>query len=97
MGKPHATKNGHIVFDEKDKQWKLTPAYDLTYSSSIGGEHATCVNGNGKDPNIEDLLAVGKAAGLAGSKSKKIVKEIEEIVYEELRDIMQGYGRSKSI
>ena len=21
MGKPHATKNGHIVFDERDKQW----------------------------------------------------------------------------
>lgn len=91
------SKNFSYLYDEKDKQWKLTPAYDLTYSSSIGGEHATCVNGNGKDPNIEDLLAVGKAAGLAGSKSKKIVKEIEEIVYEELRDIMQGYGRSKSI
>jgi hypothetical protein len=27
--------------------------YDLTYSSSIGGEHATCVNGNGWNPGIE--------------------------------------------
>ena len=37
--------------------------YDLTYSSSIGGEHATCVNGNVWNPGIEDILAVARQIG----------------------------------
>lgn len=41
-------------------QWVLSPAYDLTYSNSIGGEHATTVNGNGNDPGMDDLLAVAQ-------------------------------------
>ena len=39
---------------------KLSPAYDLTYSNSIGGEHATTVNGNGVNPELDDILAVAK-------------------------------------
>ena len=28
-------------------------AYDLTYSSSLGGEHATTINGNGMNPGMQ--------------------------------------------
>ena len=42
----------------------LSPAYDLTYSSSLNGEHATTINGNGVNPGIDDLLEVAKKAGL---------------------------------
>ena len=27
-------------------------AYDLTNSNSLGGEHATCINGNASNPSI---------------------------------------------
>ena len=63
---------------------KLTPAYDLTYSNSLGGEHATCVNGNGTNPGMEDLVAVGKATGLPEKKLKSIAEEIREMVKMEL-------------
>ena len=72
------------MYDEAQERWLLTPAYDLSYSSSIGGEHATCVNGNGWNPGLEDLLEVGKVTGLPASKLKKIAEKIEEIVKEML-------------
>ena len=64
----------------------LSPAYDLTYSYSIGGEHATTVNGNGVNPDMEDILAVAKRIGLNTTKAKKTASEIKDCVFEMLRD-----------
>lgn len=54
------SKNFSYIYRDREKRWILSPAYDLTYSNSIGGEHATTVNGNGVDPGMEDLLSVAK-------------------------------------
>lgn len=64
----------------RDGEWKLSPAYDLTYSNSIGGEHATTVNGNGVQPDMDDILEVAKSAGLSAGKSKAVANEIRERV-----------------
>jgi len=66
-------------------KYVLSPAYDLTYSNSIGGQHATTVNGNGENPSMEDILAVAKKAKLDLTKSKKQAEEIRECVYEMLK------------
>jgi len=60
--------------------WKLAPAYDLTYSNSIGGEHATTVNGNGYNPGTADILEVAKNIKMDIVKAEKIAREIKEIV-----------------
>ena len=52
------SKNFSFLY--KDEDWKLSPAYDLTYSSSIGGEHATTINGNGSNPGIDDIMEVAR-------------------------------------
>lgn len=44
--------------------WKLSPAYDLTFSSGPGGEQSTMVMGEGKNPSIEHLIKLGKEANL---------------------------------
>lgn len=69
----------------KDGRWRLSPAYDLTYSNSIGGEHATTVNGNGKDPGVKDLMAVAEKAKLDVPKMKEIAEEIRENVRDMLK------------
>lgn len=84
------SKNFTYLYDE-EQGWLLSPAYDLTYSSSIGGWHATCINGNGADPQLEDLVEVGKMAELSSAKAKRIAKEIEEIVKQDLGDILESY------
>ena len=84
------SKNFSFLYNERKKSWELSPAYDLTYSNSIGGEHATCINGNGKNPGIKDLLAVGTKAGIPESEARKTAEKIEEIVSIELKDILES-------
>lgn len=82
------SKNFSYLYDEAENFWKLAPTYDLTYSNSVGGEHATCVNSNGKNPGMEDLLEVGKATGLSKVKLKRIAEEIREMVNIELAEYL---------
>lgn len=77
-------KNFTYQYIENEDRWILSPAYDLTYSNSLGGEHATTVHGNGRNPSKDDLLAVAKGIGLNQGKAKKIAGEVEEIVREKL-------------
>lgn len=82
------SKNFAFLYDEEKSAWRLAPAYDLTYSNSIGGEHATCINGNGKNPNIQDLLTVAKEAGIKESLAYDIAVEIRKIVKDQLSDLL---------
>lgn len=77
-----------LIYRDEEKRWILSPAYDLTYSNSIGGEHATTVNGNGADPGMDDLLSVAKKIGLGMTKARKTAAEIQECVQERLRDYL---------
>lgn len=74
------SKNFSFLYDDENNSWHLSPAYDLTYSSSIGGEHATCINGNGKNPKIDDILEVANQIGIKEAKAKTIAGEIKETV-----------------
>lgn len=76
------SKNFTFLYDDNEERWILSPAYDLTYSYSIGGEHATTVNGNGKNPSMKDMLEVAKNIGMKRGKSKNIADEIKTIVGE---------------
>ncbi len=80
------SKNFTYMYKESEKRWIMSPAYDLTYSNSIGGEHATTVNGNGVDPGMEDVLAVAKRIGLNPDKAGKTAADIKECVFDNLRD-----------
>ena len=66
-------------------KWSLSPAYDLTYSNSIGGEHATTVAGNGLNPGMEELLSVAKQIGINEKWAKNTAQEIRETVNNELK------------
>lgn len=81
------SKNFSYIYDEEKDEWKLSPAYDLTYSNSIGGEHATCVDGNG-NPTKNDILAVAKAAEIDEKKTIQIMNHVEMVVREELREYL---------
>ena len=83
------SKNFSFLYDTEKQRWKVAPAYDLTYSNSLGGEHATCINGNGKNPDMTDILAVADRIGITKSKAKKVAEHVREIVREELGDLKQ--------
>ena len=74
------------IYNIDEKAWKLSPAYDLTYSNSIGGEHATMIDGNGRNPGIEDILRVAQNIQMDEKKAKSIAENIKEIVENELQE-----------
>lgn len=78
------SNNFTFLYNEERGAWHPSPAYDLTYSNSIGGEHATCVNGNGRDPSLVDILAVADKIGIAKGSAKRIAQQVQETVREEL-------------
>ena len=54
----------------------LSPAYDLTYSNSIGSEHATCVNENWRDPSLANILAVADKIDISKERAKRIAQQV---------------------
>ena len=78
------SKNFSFIYNEDLNKWELSPAYDLTYSYSINGEHATTINGNGVNPSLNDILKVAEKIGLDKKKAEKIAIEIKEIVKKDL-------------
>ena len=47
------------------------------------------VNGNGVNPEMEDILAVAEKTGLNVAKSQKTANEIKECVYEMLGEYIK--------
>ena len=56
-------------------EWRLSPAYDLTFSSGPGGEQSTMVMGEGKVPGLSHLCGLGEVAGLSKGQIDEIIEE----------------------
>ena len=83
------SKNFSYLYDEQESRFILAPAYDLTYSNSLNGEHATTVNGNGLNPDMEDILAVAAGIGIREAQAGKIARDIRDCVYEMLAEYLR--------
>lgn len=83
----HAKNFSYLYHDGK---WRLSPAYDLTFSRSYYGEHSTSVNGNGKDPGSDDLYAIAEKFKLSPDFYKPTAEMIREYVNEDLNDIIHS-------
>jgi serine/threonine-protein kinase HipA len=62
---------------EADGRWKMAPAYDLTPSRGFGGEHATGVNGKGKNITDADLAALATGY-ISQSAVREIISDVEK-------------------
>ena len=82
------SRNFSFLYQEDEQRWVLSPAYDLTFSSSLGGEHATMVHGNGANPGTKDLLAVAEGIGFDEKKAAAIADEIRCRVKEDLSEYL---------
>jgi len=68
------SKNFSFLMDEKG-EWKLSPAYDLTFSSGPRGEQSTMVMGEGINPGVEHLIKLGQEAKLSKARITKIINQ----------------------
>ncbi len=86
------TKNFSFLYTENNG-WRLTPAYDLTYSDTYWGEHTTSVNGKGINISKEDIVKIGTDAGMKNSLCEQIYEEISE----KTKDLYAYYSNINSV
>jgi serine/threonine-protein kinase HipA len=70
------SKNFSFLMDAKG-EWKLSPAYDLTFSSGPRGEQSTIVMGEGKNPSVDHLIKLGHEAKLSKFRITEIIDQTQ--------------------
>jgi serine/threonine-protein kinase HipA len=72
-------KNFAYLLDDSN-EWRITPAYDLTFAHGPGGEHTMTVAGEGRSPERTHILQVAKTAGISTNKANDIVEKVAAAV-----------------
>lgn len=72
-------KNVSFCLDESG-DWRLAPAYDLTFAPGPGGEHSMTIQGHGKAPGKNELWAVGRGEGLKDKEMASMYAEVRAAV-----------------
>ncbi|MBL4574477.1 MAG: HipA domain-containing protein [Opitutaceae bacterium] len=73
------SKNFSFLMDDQGA-WRVSPVYDLTYSSGVGGEQSTMVMGKGKNITPDDLLMLGDTVGLKKKNVVEIYKQVKAVL-----------------
>ncbi|VHO00887.1 type II toxin-antitoxin system HipA family toxin [Candidatus Rhabdochlamydia sp. T3358] len=74
-------KNFSFLMDEKGT-WRVSPAYDLTFSSGPGGEHCSMIMREGKNPTLYHLLKLAEISNIREQKALQIIDEVKMAVAE---------------
>jgi len=72
-------KNFSFLMDEKGA-WKVSPSYDLTFSSGPSGEHCTTIMGEGKNPSLSHLLKLSEVGGMKKQNALQIIDEVKSSI-----------------
>ena len=86
------SKNFSYLMDSQGA-WKLSPAYDLTFSSGPHGEQSTMVMGEGRYPNAAHLLNLAEEAKIKEDRATKII-EITKANLSEWSTLAKQFGVS---
>lgn len=62
-----------------DRQWRLSPAYDLTFNAGPGGHHQLAYAGETLAPSRADLLRAACLGGVAPTAAKRIIDGMLEM------------------
>ena len=66
----------HSFLMDAGGDWRLAPAYDLTFSPGPGGEHYLDIEGEGRKPTAAHVAAVGRRHGF---KDRTIATTIDQV------------------
>lgn len=73
------SKNFSFLMDSNGV-WRVSPSYDLTFSSGPGGEHCSMVMGEGKKPGLSQLLELAKISNIKKADALRIIDEVKGAV-----------------
>jgi len=77
------TKNIAFLMNKRG-EWRLSPAYDVTYSYNPDGawtsRHQMSVNGKQDNFDLEDLLAIAKTVTIKKARAKSLIEQVRNAV-----------------
>jgi len=71
------SKNFSFLYN--NQQWMLSPAYDLTFSSGIAGEHTMTIAGEGANPTREHFLQVATLLEMDHEIANAVINHVQSI------------------
>lgn len=86
------SKNFSYLMDSQGG-WKLSPAYDLTFSSGPRGEQSTLVMGEGKNPDTSHLLKLADEAKIKKDRALEIIDALKSSL-SKWSELAKQYGVS---
>ena len=78
---------------DKTGEWKLSPAYDLTFSSGPRGHQSMLVMGEGQTPGVDHMIQLGVEANLNMSKIHEIIESTKHAL-SQWETLAKNYGVS---
>ncbi len=69
-------KNFSFLMDAAG-HWRVSPAYDLTFSSGPAGEHCTTIMGEGKKPALSHLMQLAQVGNVNKNNALSIIDEVK--------------------
>ncbi len=75
--------------------WRLSPAYDLTFSSGPRGHMSTMIMGEGMSPELSHIKSLGKIAGLDARLVLEIIDQTQSAL-SRWSTLSRNYGVSKT-
>lgn len=60
--------------------WRLAPAYDLTFSPGPGGEHYLDIEGEGRRPTGDHVRALGRRHGLSDRLMAEVIESVRAAI-----------------
>lgn len=70
-------KNFSFLMD-RSGIWRLSPAYDLTFSSGPAGQQSMLVMGEGANPTEQHLISLGNEVGLARGAVQEMINRTKQ-------------------
>jgi serine/threonine-protein kinase HipA len=65
----------HAFLMSADREWRLAPAFDLTYAIGPGGEHYLDVEGEGRAPTRDHVINLGRRHSLLEKRVAEIIDQ----------------------
>ena len=66
----------HAFLMDRAGNWHPTPAYDITFSNGPGGEHNLTINGEGRNPGYEHIMAEAKASSVKSADAEEAYEAV---------------------
>ena len=70
----------HAYLMDAGGDWRLAPAYDLTYSAGPGGEHYMDIEGEGRNPTRAHVLRLGARHGFNAGAVSAAMEQVRTAV-----------------